>query len=250
LRRILSALTVLGALTATTGQAVAGTIFATPANSTNSFNNHPIAASADFSISGSTLNVVLTNTNAASIAKYVPSDALLAIFFDVAGDPALTYGTAKSSSIRTGTTVNSGPVDITSQWAYAFKSTGLGGAVTPLVTEHYGLGSAGFGIFSGLGGGQQFNYGIMDNGFTGTNGNNPVKTGTFAQNSIAFSLKFSGSLTESDIRNVRFQWGTALDEGKEPGLSPNAVPEPASLALLGPGIILGLWFAQRRRKRR
>jgi hypothetical protein len=69
----------------------------------------------------------------------------------------------------------------------------------------------------------------MDKGFTGTNGNGPVDAASFAQDSITFTLKFTGKLSESDISDVRFQWGTALDEGNEPGLRPNAVPEPSSL---------------------
>jgi hypothetical protein len=248
LRRLLLTATVLSVLSASAGQSQAGIMFATPANSVNSFSTHPVAASADFSISGDTLTIILTNTNTGNIAKYAPSDALEALFFDVAGNHLLTYTEADASSVRTGKTVKAGPVNITSDWAYGFKSTGLGGSGSPTVTEHYGLGTAGFGIFSGLGGGQQFDYGIMDKGFTGTNGNNPVNAASFAQDSITFTLKFSGKLSESDISDVRFQWGTALNEGNAPGLRLSAVPEPSSLVLMMTGSLFGLSYLYRRRK--
>jgi hypothetical protein len=239
---------VLSVLGASAGECRAGLIFTTPSNSVNSFNGDPVAASADFSISGNTLTVVLTDTNTSNIAKYVPSDALTALFFNVAGNPLLTYTEAEASSVRTGSAVKAGPVNITSEWAYAFKSTGLGGSVSPPVTEHYGLGTAGFGIFSGLGGGQQFPYGILDKGFTGSNGNGPVDAASFAQDSITFSLKFNGKLSESDISDVRFQWGTALNEGNVPGLRLSAVPEPSSLVLMVSGSLAGLTCLYWRRK--
>jgi hypothetical protein len=73
----------------------------------------------------------------------------------VAGNPALSYNGADASSLPIDKTGNAVPVEITSDWAYAISSTGLGGPASPTVAEHYGLGRAGFGIFSGLGGGQQ-----------------------------------------------------------------------------------------------
>ena len=118
------AASVLGLLIGWPDMARAGTIFVTPDNTINPFDSHPIAASADFSISGNTLTLVLTNTNTGAIGKYAPSDGLMAVFFDVAGDPALTYTKASASSLRHGTTVTAGPADITSQWSYASKAAG------------------------------------------------------------------------------------------------------------------------------
>ena len=65
------------------------------ASGTNAANSiHAIAAKAEFTITGNTLQLVLTNTNATAIASYNPADALTAVFFDVAGFPTLTYTAA------------------------------------------------------------------------------------------------------------------------------------------------------------
>ena len=76
-----------------------------------------------------------------------------------------------------------------------------------------------------------------------------LKSPVNAQDSITFSLHFNGTLSESDISNVRFQWGTALDEGSLGGIHSNAVPEPASLILMGTGAALVIALGCRRRWR-
>lgn len=245
MRHSLPVLALLGLIAAVGGRAEAGALFVTPEGQTNSYNDHPFAASAEFSVSGNTLSVVLTSANAESIAKYVPSDALCALFFDVAGNPALAYASAAATTLRNGTTVTNPGGDITAEWFYKQDSAGLGQGVT----QGYGLSTAGYGIFP-TNGGQQFDYGIMDDGFTGANGNKPVNGQTFAQNAITFTLTFAGALSENDISNVRFQWGTNLTEGNLTGIrQAGAVPEPASLALLGAGGLFCLGLARRSRRR-
>jgi hypothetical protein len=91
-------------------------------------------------------------------------------------------------------------------------------------------------------------YMIMDQGFAGTNDNGPVSAVHFAQDSITFTLNFNGNLSESDISNVRFQWGTTLNEANEPGVRLNTVPEPLSLIAMGMGGVLALSLVFWRRK--
>jgi hypothetical protein len=58
----------------------------------------------------------------------------------------------------------------------------------------------------------------------------------FIQNSAVFTLgNVPASFQLSDISNVSFQYGTALDEGNAPG---TLIPEPSSVALT----MIGLCF--------
>src|SRR6476661_4284267 len=53
-----------------------------------------LAATASFDIVGSQLEVVLSNTSTGDVL--VPSDALTAVFFNIAGNPLLTRNSATS----------------------------------------------------------------------------------------------------------------------------------------------------------
>lgn len=66
---------------------------------------------------------------------------------------------------------------------------------------------------------------------------------------VVFTMAISGgTLLESQISNVSFQYGTNLTDPKLPGgLRPRPVPEPATLLLFAPGLILAL---RRRRARK
>ena len=82
-----------------------------------------------FDLSGTTLSITLTNTLTATSPMYVlpgkknegftQSDVLLGLFFDVAGNPTLTKGTA---NLTTGSTIIynlASPQDTVAQtWAY------------------------------------------------------------------------------------------------------------------------------------
>ncbi len=143
------------------------------------------------------------------------------------------------------------------EWGFASttSSTGLGGAagVSAPVTQHYGLGTAGFGITPGFGlsGGQQFNYGII----SGYDNPNPaVSGGTFVKNSATFVL--SGLPTNFDIKkigNVRFQYGTSLNEPStyyvSPPPPPQKVPEPTTTAALGVFVVGSLRLMKKTNKR-
>jgi hypothetical protein len=207
------------------------------ATGTNPASSHNLSAAADFNFSGSQLILTLTNNNPAG----VPSDILTGIFFDLSGNPSLTYvsGVTASGSCTTGHTCPPA-VDVKSinEWVFAQSlSSPLNG-----ITEHYGVGTAGFGILS-TGGGQQFNYGLV-NGLV--NPNNPVANGTLIDDSVKLTFNLAPGLYT--VSNVRFQYGTSLDE---PSLTGRAtVPEPGTIMTLSTGfgmLATGLWFRRRKR---
>ncbi|MBN3886088.1 MAG: PEP-CTERM sorting domain-containing protein [Nostoc sp. JL34] len=233
---------------------------ATGTNPVSGGNSTALAATAVFdnSISGK-LTLTLTNTGPGASA---PSDVLTGIFWDYAGSPLtnLTLSSAKAPTVITNNVTTGTNVDLTKvagnkvEWGFAktTASTGLGGAsgVANPVTQHYGIGTAGFGISPGFGlsGGQQFNYGII----TGYDSSNPaVSGGTFVKNSATFvfsGLPIGFDLTK--IQNLRFQYGTALNEPSTyyiaPPPPPKKVPEPSATVTLALFAVGGLKVAKKK----
>ncbi len=129
------------------------------------------------------------------------------------------------------------------EWKYAANAAGLTG-----VTQHYGVGTAGLGVFPG-GGGQQFNWGLIN----GMSSPNPaVSGGTFIDNSATFTFTVPANYSAT-ISNVRFQFGTALNE---PSITcatagdclsdDTPVPEPSTFGVMGLGISALLLYVRRR----
>jgi hypothetical protein len=224
------------------------------ASGTNPEGGQALSASADFIISGSELHITLTNTSTADVLA--PSDVLTALYFNVAGNPALTRISAMLAGSSTvlfapvspvsGTASTTGP-DVGGEWLYATGISGPGGANQAIDSN----GTSGapatdrFRTDSNLQGPDQpdgLQYGITSAGDNAATGNAAV-TGNNAliQNSVIYKLgNLPGGFALSDISKVSFQYGTSLSE---PNLT---VAEPGSLLLLGTGLV-GLWLMGRRR---
>jgi len=212
------------------------------ATGNNPTTNNSLGASVlfDDAFSPGNLAITLTNTGPGASA---PSDVLTSVFWDYDGSPltSLSLLSAIAPSVvggTPGTNVNlASPLN---EWKLPSNSNGT--SDLPGITQNYGLGTAGLGIFQG-GGGQQFNYGII-NGYD--NPNPAVSNGTFVNGAATFVL--AGLPTGFDITkigNIRFQYGTALSEpsltgtrvtppadNNNPPLVENSVsvPEPATMA--------------------
>lgn len=218
------------------------------ATGTNSATSSSLKSSVIFndSLNPGKLTVTLTNIGAGAKA---PSDVLTSLFWDYNGSSPLnlsldsaTAGTVTKKSTNT-TTSNVNLLNTSSngkEWAYASttNASGLVGNISSpgavAVTQHYGIGTAGLGIFQGIGGSNQQAYGII-NGYS-SSANSPIKTNPFVNNSATFV--FSGLTAGFDIKkisNVRFQYGTNLNEPYyvAPLPPPNKVPEPSTAVALG-----------------
>ena len=179
---------------------------------------HAVGASANFSYGAGVLTIVLTNTSTfdygtSNSNKAVPVDVLTGLFFDYNGGfgPSLTFNSAVASAITAGS--NPANLKLSSTpggWDFDQDSSPLSG-----VTQHYGLGTAGFNIFDGNtssgGPGHPTNYGIMNSLFVDGESNNPMVGTPYARDSITFSLAVGGAFDPNLLSNIRFQYGTAAE---------------------------------------
>ena len=211
------------------------------------------------------LTITLSNTGPGAS---VPSDILTAVFWDYDNDntaSALTTLSLFSATAPTvvgsnaGTNVNlAGSLN---EWKLPQSSNGT--SALSGISQNYGLGTAGLGIFQGTGG-QQFNYGII----SGYDTPNPaVVGGTFVKDSATFVLAgLPSTFNIQKIGNVRFQYGTAISEPSftastinysgnpttpttpptDGSNEPKKIPEPATTTALG--LLVASALGSRKRK--
>ena len=219
-----------------------------------------LSASADFTVVGGNLQVVLTNTGPNDVL--VPGNVLMAVFFDLNGVGVLT---PVSAAVTAGSTVRYaalGAGGVGAGWAYKGGLSGLPGGASEGISAA-GYSSPSFGPSGNFGCGANcvmvngLDYGLLSLGDNPATGNAGVTgKGPLIQDSVTFLLSgLPGGFTDDDLSlsNVAFQYGTALanctgDCNPEPCIGacqPTTVPEPNMPLLIGAALVG--WAVARRR---
>ncbi len=225
--------------------------------STFSFINGTRAASVDFSVSGTALTVVLTNTS--GFDSDVPTDLLTAVFWDNANDADVSRNASSTALLTAGSSVVYDPQgqpvggNVGGEYAYVDGLSGAPGGTSA------GISSTGLGLFgqNNLNGpnlagptavdGPQ--YGILSAGWVAAGDNGGLTgSGGLIFNSVTFVIAVTAGFSLDSISNIWFQYGTDL---AEPSFAfdpdPPEVPLPAAFPLLVTALA-GLGFLGRRRK--
>lgn len=216
---------------------------------------YDLHAEASFTIVDKNLEVILTNTSPADVT--VPTDVLTAVFFKLPGNPNLKR---VSAVLNTGSTVNGGTTDpggvVGGEWAYKNSLSGKypsDGAVNQGISSS-GLSTNGNDMFGpknlfpgknleGPSSPDGVQYGITSAGDEPSTGNGGISGQALIQNSVKFVLgNLPGSIHESDITNVWFQYGTSLCELHFPGVvgppsNQGPVPEPLTILCCALGLV-------------
>lgn len=193
-------------------------------------------ASAKFTIVGDKLTVKLSNISTTD--SLVPTDILTAVFFNLSGNRKLTK---QSALVAHGSEVVYDPDgqpagrNVGGEWAYRNDINVHGSS--------QGISSTGLSLFGSkdrfggpnLAGPDSPNglqYGLLSAGDNLATGNKGVKgSGGLIQNSVIFTFLGASGLTEDEITNVSFQYGTSLTEPHLSGMK--EIPEPSTSGALG-----------------
>lgn len=238
------------------------------------------SASATFSLyTNGTLKIVVTNTYAGYYSTPTRTDVLAGLLFslDSVTKPMLAYagafvnssptvGESSGSTITNATTVSAStistgnvtaPQPTVGGWEYR-----QGAAVSSkLNSAYYAFGTVGYDIFDrGTKGSTNNNidYGLIGHNYVPGTGNGGIVrreiSAPLITNSVVFTLTgVPSNFDLTKLKNVQFQWGTALSETRLTGTLTDfsgqggpVVPEPTSLALAG---FAGIGFALRALRR-
>jgi hypothetical protein len=230
-----------------------------------------LAASASFTISGTTLTVLLTNTDTSLPGNPAPTDAALTgVFFNLGG-AALT---PLSATLAPGADIIqqsqcdvscAGVTDVGGEWGYRHYPDASPSAADGITGVNQGIASSGYigGAETLFGGanldgpdapnGEQF--AIVPASFTDGMGNGAMDKGALIRNAVEFVLTIPEGLSESAISTVYFTYGTSFGEAtlttttttSSGGVQNGAIPEPASIALLGGGLAMLAYRLRRKR---
>ncbi|HLO41730.1 MAG TPA: XDD4 family exosortase-dependent surface protein [Phycisphaerales bacterium] len=211
------------ALTTAAGLANAGVVFSGTGN--NPEVNANASGTADFSLSGDILTVVLTNTTSPRTAAQ--GNALTGVTFDVTGaNPGLdlTSTALGGSLLWTSKTASTSSANINGSWTDVLGASPLG---------EFGAASTGFaGRFNGGSislGNASPNYGVVAAGtFDGTNVAFGGSQFPFIQGSVTLTFSGATGMDLAKLANVQILFGT---DGTG-NITTTKVPAPGSLALL------------------
>jgi hypothetical protein len=192
---------------------------------------------------------VLTNTSTGLPAGFGNSDQLLTtLAFDLPGDIHIIGGTAVVTSGSSTQNFQVSPIggNVSSEWGYGRSTNGNCCASFPSLVDWVSTMQSGTTKFapgnlagpSVLGGPE----GGLTNGLVPLGGLGAI------QNSVTFTLDLSGSLRDLDFLLLRdsatIEFGS--DRAFVPGSVPQPVPEPATLALMGSGVLALALLGRRR----
>lgn len=219
--------------------------------------SNAVSAKAEFSILGNVLKLVLTNTTAGGTKAQ--GDALTGVVFDLTKSPlpSLTLASVtltSGSNIYTSSGINNATV-LSGSWTDDLAT----GAV-----PDFGVATTGFKkLFVGGSisrGNASPDYGIISG--TGTNGTGAMRSSfdgskrPLILNSLTFTFNGASGLTESQITDVKFLFGT--DGGALIGSTlvpdigthntPLSAPEPSSLIVFGLVFVAVGGFGRLRRR--
>jgi hypothetical protein len=201
-----------------------------------------LQASVEFLVSGTTLTVIVTNTD--DNAAFNGADVLSSVYFDIVGNPTLSNGnatlTSGSSLVLKNNQAPGSTNPLNNEWYYEAPNTAVG--------RMYSFGATGAIGFSP----QNDSFDIVFQNGTGTGGANDdygivptlgitvgSNTNVYANNSMTFTFDLSSTISESDIVGVSVSYGS--------NGTTVLVPEPASVGAIAAGLIAML--ARRRSKR-
>jgi hypothetical protein len=211
--------------------------------------NGSLSASAFFTLSGSTLNIILTNTSSADVL--VPTDVLTGVFFNTTHTLTPVSASLNGSSVFYGSIVH----NVGEGWQYKSGVSAQG--------KNSGISAAGLGIFGPQGNfyspGQSLgglDYGLLSAGDnTGTGNKGVTKHGPLIKNAVAYTLTTDPLFSLSEVGStVVFQYGTSTTEPYFTGTCiqnctppPQVVPEPSTWIMLVTGALGLLGYGWSRR---